>query len=136
MDIQELIDNAVKMATTPIGGAKGITTSQRNLMGDVGQISRGLYNDQTSAELTKRGQDITSAGQNLSAETARRSQDLGFGLGKERLGMEKERYDIGNINAATSLLKPKKEIGGMGSVATSPSSLSTPSFSFSDWWNL
>lgn len=91
MDIQELIDNAVKMATTPIGGAKGITSSQRNLMGDVGQISRGLYNDKTSAELTKRGQDITSAGQNLSAETARRSQDLEFGLGKENLGLEKEK---------------------------------------------
>ena len=79
---------------------------------------------------------IPSAGQNLSAETTRRGQDMTFGLGKERLGMERERYGIGNINAATSLFKPKKEIGGMGSVTTSPSSLPRPSSSFSDWWKL
>lgn len=90
-NIMEIIDKAVRMATTPIAGARGITSSQRNLMGNVNQISAGLFKDQSDTELAKRGQDITQSGQNLAAETNRRGQDMEFGLGKEKLGLEKEK---------------------------------------------
>lgn len=105
MDIQEMIEKAVSMATTPIGGARGITSSQRNLMGNIAGISGGLYKDQVDTELTKRGQDITKTGQNLIAETNRRGQDLEFGLGKEKLGLEKEKAFMPafGINASGSI---------------------------------
>jgi hypothetical protein len=91
LDIQELIDKATRMATTPIGGARGITSSQRGLMGDVAKIGGGIYNNQMDTDIAKRGQDITQAGQSLTAATVRRGQDLDFGLGKEQLGLEKEK---------------------------------------------
>lgn len=80
IDIQELIDKATRMATTPISGARGITSSQRGLMGDVAKFTGDIY-----------GQDITQSGQNLTAATTRRGQDLIYGLGKEQLGSEKEK---------------------------------------------
>jgi len=129
------LDSRIQDIIDKVSGGSMSRARANALVGLAGDLA-GIQKTRMGIEADKAGLGVIQAGQNLTAETTRRGQDMGFGLGKERLGMEKERYDIGNINAATSLLKPKKEIGGMGSVATSPSSLSTPSFSFSDWWNL
>jgi hypothetical protein len=99
IDIQELIDKATKMATTPISGARGITSSQRGLMGDVAKFAGDIY-----------GQDITQSGQNLTAATTRRGQDLIYGLGKEQLGLEKEKVTM-----------PFKSGFGLGIDSSSPS---------------
>lgn len=115
LDIQELIDKATRMATTPIGGARGITSSQRGLMGDVTRVAGGIYNNQMDTDVTKRGQDITESGQGLMAETVRRGQDLTAGLGEKELGLEREKAfrparGIGSVNTPPT---PKKDWGSV-----------------------
>lgn len=111
LDIQMLIDKATRMATTPIGGARGITSSQRNLMGDVTKFAGGIYDNRIKQDLARSGQDITRSGQNLAAETIRRGQDLDLGLGRESLALDREKAtmpfmsDFGTNNPSP----PKKD---------------------------
>ncbi len=115
LDIQMLIDKATRMATTPIGGARGITSSQRNLMGDVTKFAGGIYDKRTDQDVARSGQDITRSGQNLTAETERRGQDLALGLGREKLASDREKAtmpfmsDFGTNNPSP----PKKDWGSV-----------------------
>lgn len=71
-ELQGLIDTVTKLATTPVGGARGITSSQRSL-------AANLMGDATAM----RGQDLSNA----------RAQDE-LGLKKEELGLKERGFGL------------------------------------------
>lgn len=75
-EIKRYLDNAMSMANTPIAGARGITSSQRGLAGNIANIAadyglgqqniaQGIEEGKLNRDVTMRGQDFGLLGDKL-----------------------------------------------------------------------